>query len=101
MPKKSLLKKGYLFISGSVLSVVSAKASADSIPAINGASEWVVNAMIGIAVSVIGMQIIYKLWQVNQGQKEPSEVVKPILITAAIVATPTIIGLIISAMGYQ
>lgn len=65
-------------------------ARADDIPAIKSATDWMSNTLVGIAVTVLGLQIMYRLWQVNQGQKEWSEVAKPVLITAAIAATPAI-----------
>ena len=80
------------------LSLVSTVALADDLPALNSATQWVSKTLISIALAVLGLQIMFRLWQVNQGQKEWSEVAKPILVTAAIVAVPTIMTALSGAM---
>ena len=87
---KSLYRKGLCALSMVGLSLVSTVALADDLPALNSATQWVSKTLISIALAVLGLQIMFRLWQVNQGQKEWSEVAKPILVTAAIVAVPTI-----------
>lgn len=92
--------KTYQKIVGTILlGLVANEAIADQLPAVKGAADWIVKTMVAFAVTVLAMQIIYKLWQVNQGQKEPAEVVKPILITAAIASVPVIVSAIKSAGG--
>jgi protein-S-isoprenylcysteine O-methyltransferase Ste14 len=80
------------------LNLVSTAALADNLPALNKASTWISSTMVSVAVAVLGLQIMFRLWQVNQGQKEWSEVAKPVLVTAAIVAVPTIINALINTM---
>ena len=74
-----------------LLSVLSKNACADEISALTGATNWINNTLVSVALTVLGMQIMYNLWQVNQGHKEWREVAKPILITAMIVAVPTLV----------
>lgn len=100
MLKKSklLYRKGLCALSMVGLSLVSTVALADDLPALNSATQWVSKTLISIALAVLGLQIMFRLWQVNQGQKEWSEVAKPILVTAAIVAVPTIMTALSGAM---
>lgn len=78
--------------------LISTAARADELPALNNATKWVTSTLVSIALAVLGLQIMFRLWQVNQGQKEWSEVAKPILVTAAIVAVPAVITALASAM---
>lgn len=71
---------------------------AEDLAPLTGAVDWVTTTLANIALTVLGLQIMFRLWQVSQGQKEWSEVVKPILITAAIVAVPIAIPLMRAAM---
>ena len=100
MLKKSklLYRKRLCALSMVGLSLVSTVALADDLPALNSATQWVSKTLISIALAVLGLQIMFRLWQVNQGQKEWSEVAKPILVTAAIVAVPTIMTALSGAM---
>jgi hypothetical protein len=100
MLKKSklLYRKGLCALSMVGLSLVSTVALADDLPALNSATQWVSKTLISIALAVLGLQIMFRLWQVNQGQKEWSEVAKPILVTAAIVAVPTIMTALSAAI---
>lgn len=81
------------------LLLLSHDAFAEELSALTGATDWVTKTLISIALTVLGLQIIYGLWQVNQGQKEWREVAKPIIITALIVAVPAIISALRTAMG--
>ncbi|WP_019218341.1 hypothetical protein [Legionella tunisiensis] len=81
------------------LLLLSHEAFAEELSALSGATNWVTKTLISIALTVLGLQIIYSLWQVNQGQKEWREVAKPIIITALIVAVPAIISALRTAMG--
>lgn len=74
-------------------------AHAESLAPMKGATTWLYSTLVSVAVTVLGLQIMYRLWQVNQGQKEWAEVIKPILITAAIIAVPTLITALVSAMS--
>ena len=100
MLKKSklLYRKGRCAFSVAGLSLASTAALADDLPALNSATQWVSKTLISIALAVLGLQIMFRLWQVNQGQQEWSEVAKPILVTAAIVAVPTIMTALSGAM---
>ena len=80
------------------LSFISTEVLADELPALNNAARWVTSTLISIALAVLGLQIMFRLGQVNQGQKEWSEVAKPILVTAAIVAVPAVITALASTM---
>ena len=95
---KSLYKKTINALSMAGLSLVSTAALADDLPALNSATQWVSKTLVSVAMAVLGLQIMFRLWQVNQGQKEWSEVAKPVLVTAAIVAVPTIMTALSSAM---
>ena len=81
------------------LLLLSHEAFAEELSALSGATTWVTNTLISIALTVLGLQIIFSLWQVNQGQKEWREVAKPIIITALIVAVPTIISALRATMN--
>lgn len=89
--------KHVLFASG--LTLVSSVACAEELSAITGASKWVTSTLISVALTVLGLQVMYSLWQVNQGQKEWRDVLTPICITAAIVSVPTAIVLLKAAMS--
>ena len=80
------------------LNLVSTAALADDLPAVQGAASWVTKTFISVAFTILGLQIMFRLWQINQGQKEWAEVVKPVLITAAIAATPAIVTALVSVM---
>ena len=80
------------------LHLISTSARADDLPALNNATRWVSSTLTSVALAVLGLQIMFRLWQVNQGQKEWSEVAKPILITGAIVAVPAVITALDSVM---
>ncbi len=80
------------------LNLVSTAVLADELPALNNATRWVSSTLISVALAVLGLQIMFRLWQVNQGQKEWSEVAKPILVTAAIVAVPAIMSALSGTM---
>ena len=88
----------YFFLSLG-LTMLSGSACAEELAAVTGATKWMTDLAISVALTVLGLQIMYKLWQVNQGHKELREVVQPILITACIVATPAAVLLIKAAMG--
>lgn len=79
-----------LWLATTSLSLLSQVACAEELKALKGATDWIVSTLITVAVTVLGLQIMYRLWQVNQGHKEWNEVAKPILITALIVSVPTI-----------
>lgn len=96
---KSVYQKTKYFFWGSGLTLVSHVACADELSALTGASKWVTNTLISVALTVLGLQIMYSLWQVNQGQKEWREVLTPIFITALIVSVPTGIVLLKAAMN--
>lgn len=85
-------------ITGAVLTVFSTSTFADEISALTGATNWINKTLVSVALTVLGMQIMYNLWQVNQGHKEWREVAKPILITAIIVAVPTLVMALRAAM---
>ena len=95
---KAFYRKTKYALAAISLNLVSTAALADELPALKGASAWISSTLISIAVAVLGLQIMLRLWQVNQGQKEWSEVAKPVLVTAAIVAVPTIMTALISIM---
>ena len=95
---KSLYRKGRCALSVAGLSLVSTAALADELPALNSATQWVSKTLVSVAMAVLGLQIMFRLWQVNQGQKEWSEVAKPVLVTAAIVAVPTIMTALSGSM---
>lgn len=98
---KEYTYKTYQKIVGTLLlGLLANEARADQLPAVKGAADWITKSMMAFAVTVLAMQIIYKLWQVNQGQKEPAEIVKPILITAAIVSVPVVVTALKSAGGF-
>lgn len=80
------------------INLVSTAALADDLPAVQGAASWVTKTFISVAFTILGLQIMFRLWQINQGQKEWSEVVKPVLVTAAIAATPAIVTALVSVM---
>ncbi len=90
--RKSLIsyQRTKLWLLTTSLTLLSTAASAEELTALKGATDWIVNTLITVAVTVLGLQIMYRLWQVNQGHKEWNEVAKPILITALIVSVPTI-----------
>ncbi len=80
------------------LNLVSTAVLADELPALNNATRWVSSTLISVALAVLGLQIMFRLWQVNQGQKEWSEVAKPILVTAAMVAVPAVMSALAGTM---
>ncbi|STX39299.1 hypothetical protein [Legionella feeleii] len=96
--KKNMLKKSLSLIAGAGFSLLSNMAFAEEIAALNGATKWMNSTLISIALTVLGLQIMYSLWQVNQGHKEWREVAKPIIITALIVSVPAIITVLRAAM---
>ncbi len=100
MVKKSgfVHKKMKLFSTFIGLNLVSTAVLADELPALNNATKWVSSTLTSVALAVLGLQIMFRLWQVNQGQKEWSEVAKPILVTAAIVAVPAIMTALVNVM---
>ena len=95
---RSFYKKAKCALGIIGLNLISTAALADELPALNKASAWISSTLISVAVAVLGMQIMFRLWQVNQGQKEWSEVAKPVLVTAAIVAVPAIMNALVNAM---
>ena len=95
--KKVYQKIKYALL-GSCLCLTSNYAFADSVPPLDGAAKWLVGTLISIAVTVLGLQIMHNLWQVNQGHKEWRDVVKPIFITALIVATPTCVVALVAVL---
>ncbi|MBX9703175.1 MAG: hypothetical protein K2X39_03385 [Silvanigrellaceae bacterium] len=97
MPKnrfKFSYQKPGLVLTTALLTLLAEPAFADELPALTGAVDKITGILISIALTVLSLQIIYGLWQVNQGHKEWREVVKPILITAAIVSVPAIVGIL-------
>lgn len=95
---KSLYQNTQKATLASSLFLLSRAACARELGALNGAVDWLVTTLISIALAVLGLQIMYSLWQVNQGHKEWREVAKPILITAAIVSVPTIVTVLAATM---
>lgn len=95
---RSFYKKSISMLGFIGLNLVSTAVLADELPALNNATRWVSSTLTSVALAVLGLQIMFRLWQVNQGQKEWSEVAKPILVTAAIVAVPAIMSALSGTM---
>lgn len=80
-------KKAMSFLSLTALPLL---AYADELPAIKGASDWLLTTVISVAITVLGLQTAWELWGVYIGKKEARDVVKPILICAAFVSLPVV-----------
>ena len=96
---KRIQQKAKQLITGAGFILFSCIAQADQLAPMKGATDWLYKTLTWVALTVLGLQIMFRLWQVNQGQKEWSEVAKPILVTGGIAAVPMVIGALVSAMG--
>lgn len=72
--------------------------AADELDIAQDSSDYLMKYLIGIAIIVLPVQIIFQLLQVKTGRKEPMEAVTPIVWTTLIVATPPICNAVVTLL---
>lgn len=92
------LREFWAFIWLSFFSSV-ALADNEGLDASTGAIEWVVSYLTTFALVAMGLLIIAKLLQIQFQDRDWREVVKPVLVTSAIVGVKLAAPALISAMG--
>ena len=74
-------------------------ADSEGLEASSGAVEWIVDYLTSFAIVAMGMLIITKLFQIQFQDRDWREVIKPILITSAIIGVKVAAPALVTAMG--
>ena len=94
------LSKAATFFSLSMLSSV-ALAKVEGLAPAKGAFEYIVDYSANLTVLAMATFIIFRLWQIQGGQREWTDVIKPIVITALVIGVKVAAPLILSSMGWS